>query len=149
MWTVYELYDLYGNILYVGETINIKDRFYKHTKCKRVSPGTGKFKGQLIFFYEVAYFNNRKDARSLEEELKIQYGFPITERTTIKKSNAVRKNMLKMLEARKHNEIWRQKSSANGTKQCTIIHICPRCKKTGKGPKFQNHIEKGIKSCKK
>jgi len=136
MWTVYEIYDLFGNILYVGETTSTKDRFYHHRKTR--------FPNQQILMHEVAYFNNRKDARSLEEELKIQYGFPITERTTVKKSNALRQS-LQLLKTTENYKKW---AAANGTKQCTIIRTCPRCKRTGKVPKFQNHIEKGIKSCK-
>jgi len=69
IYYVYELYDLYGSCVYVGETINPKRRLWQHTYK------TGKFYGVQVTMYIVTEFTNRKDALSLEGQLKLQYGF--------------------------------------------------------------------------
>jgi predicted GIY-YIG superfamily endonuclease len=80
---VYELYNSMGTVEYVGQTENAKNRLRQHTKVKPVRcSGNGKFYGrQDISMNIVAEFQNRKEARNLEGELKIQYGLDWTERT--------------------------------------------------------------------
>ena len=67
---VYELYNLLGTVEYVGETINPKDRFRKHTKSK-----AGKFYGRAdIQMNVVKDFDNKKEAYSYQCKLQKHYG---------------------------------------------------------------------------
>lgn len=83
IWKVYELYDIYGNVVYVGETKRtLQQRLRDHTKYKPgLKNGKGKFYGHELTIYAVGYFTNRKLALQLEGQLKLQYGFEWTEKT--------------------------------------------------------------------
>lgn len=79
---VYELINLYGTVEDVGESYRPEVRFAEHTKTKPRDKyhGVGKYYGrQDLIMNIVAEFDNRKDARKLETELKISYGLEPTE----------------------------------------------------------------------
>jgi predicted GIY-YIG superfamily endonuclease len=59
------------NVVYVGETYNVKRRFWQH-----MSNG---FPKSGYYPEAVAEFEDRKDAISLEAELKRKYNLPTTE----------------------------------------------------------------------
>ena len=83
---VYELINSLGTIEYVGCTYRPKNRFNEHTKNKP-SPGSGKFYGREdLIMYIVKDFDNVKDARLYEGELKLSYGMEWTENTKGRKS---------------------------------------------------------------
>ncbi len=73
---IYKIIDKENNVLYIGQTNNIKIRFYTHTKrkpCK--NNGSGTFYGRTDISIEVIeYVYNRKEAFKREEELQKQYG---------------------------------------------------------------------------
>ncbi len=74
-WYVYELVNLMGTIEYVGETYDIKQRLYNHTKTNK-SIWDGKFYGRNdIFMNIVAEFDNNKDAFEYQCKLQKEYGF--------------------------------------------------------------------------
>jgi hypothetical protein len=75
IWKVYEIRNSLGVVEHVGETsVSLENRFARHTRCKP-GPGRGKFYyREDVTIYEIARFNNRKDARDLEEQLQIQHG---------------------------------------------------------------------------
>lgn len=76
---VYELINLYGTIEDVGETYRPEFRMNQHTRIK--GHCHGKYYGrQDLIMNIVAEFDNRKDARKLETELKLSYGLQRTER---------------------------------------------------------------------
>ena len=79
---VYELINFYGTVEYVGETYRPNVRFNEHIKHKPLSSsGKGKFYSrQDIIMNLVQEFDNRKDARKFETELKIINGLPPTEK---------------------------------------------------------------------
>jgi predicted GIY-YIG superfamily endonuclease len=78
---VYELINNSYTVEYVGHTYRPKHRFYQHTKLKS-SSGHGKFYGrQDLIMNIVKTFDNKKDARLFEGELKLSYGMEWTEKT--------------------------------------------------------------------
>lgn len=69
---VYTLIDTLTNkVVYVGETIDIKRRWLEHTRYN--------FPRSTTDLEVIAEFDKRKDALSLEAELKHKYGIPHTE----------------------------------------------------------------------
>jgi predicted GIY-YIG superfamily endonuclease len=84
---VYELINLYGTIEYVGETSLPKIRLYDHTRRKPNGTSTrGLFYGrQDLIMNIVQEFDDRRDARKFETELKIINGLPPTERNNGRK----------------------------------------------------------------
>jgi len=67
-YKVYEIYDIYGNILYVGHTSRkLSRRLKEHTY-------SGKIKVEAYIF-EIGLFDNKKEARQLEDYLQNLYGF--------------------------------------------------------------------------
>jgi predicted GIY-YIG superfamily endonuclease len=80
MHYVYEIYDFYGSVVYVGETADPKTRKRVHTSTKAKS----RFPGH--HFHIVKAFDNRQEAREYEGILKIEYGIEWTERTTAGKN---------------------------------------------------------------
>lgn len=80
-YNVYELINQMGTVEYVGETTRPNRRFYQHTKDKP-SSGLGKFyRRQDLYMNIVKTFDNRKEARLFEGELKLAYGMEWTEKT--------------------------------------------------------------------
>ena len=80
---VYELVNNSGEVEYVGQTYRPKRRFWDHTKSKATISGTGKFYGrQDLMMYIVNEFDNVKDARLYEGQLKLSYGMEWIERET-------------------------------------------------------------------
>jgi hypothetical protein len=77
---VYEIYDLQGKVLDVGETARtVEDRLREKTQ-----PKNGKFPGRDdLCVRSVAEFMDRKKALKLEGELKLQYGLEWTENTRL------------------------------------------------------------------
>jgi len=76
-WKVYEIINSLGTVEYVGETFReVKDRFKNHIKKRPNNLNRdGKFYGrQDVSIHEVARFDNRRDAKLLEEQLQISYG---------------------------------------------------------------------------
>ena len=80
MWYVYEIYDSYGSVVYVGESKDPKSRMYTHTKRKPDAGGRGRFYGQDVTYTIVDSFEDRRMARELEGQLKLQYGMEWTEK---------------------------------------------------------------------
>lgn len=75
MNSVYEIYDNYGNVVYVGETgRSISKRRHEHTS---LTIKASKFKGHAVIV--VAEFNTKKEALDLQEQLQVSYGI-ITDR---------------------------------------------------------------------
>jgi hypothetical protein len=81
-YKVYEIRNTEGIVEYVGETSNsLKSRLYDHTVPKP-GYGNGKFyQRQDVSIHEVARFNNLKEARELEGQLKLKYGMEWTEKS--------------------------------------------------------------------
>ena len=72
MTHVYELYDMYGNVVHVGETSrNPIIRLKEHTKRQ-----DGKFFGQQITQIIVAEFPTKKEAFDYQCFLQEEYGLP-------------------------------------------------------------------------
>ena len=139
MWTVYELVNELGTIEYVGETSQpLNDRFRQHTIWYPHTSGIGKFYQRMdLSIHPVQSFQDRKDARKLEEELKIQYGMHLGERSSIGK-NWVGKF------PKSHYAKLGKKGGAITQSQ---MHTCPRCNKTMAGTAWLGHINKGTKKC--
>ena len=68
---VYELYDLNGSIVYVGDTITPERRLRQHTKHKG-----GKFYGQNVFMNIVAEFETRPESYNHQCKLQKEYNLP-------------------------------------------------------------------------
>jgi hypothetical protein len=77
-----------GTIEHVGETDNTKRRWKQHVKDKPYEYSkNGKFyRRQDIVMNIVKEFDNKKDARRLETQLKLEYGLPTTERDRDRKN---------------------------------------------------------------
>ncbi len=120
MYYVYELWDLYGNCVWVGETQNTERRFRQHTIWK-----SGKFYQRHVTMYIVDSFTERRSALDLEKELKAQYSIEHIESTRALHMSAKRGNTWK------NNVIVA--ASENGYKQSQTDHVCPHCNKPGKG----------------
>ncbi len=120
MYHVYKLYQN-GYVVYVGETIDPKDRLYRHTGKK-----SGKFYGQSVTMNIISSFDNREDALQLEGELKKQYGFEWTEKTRGQKGgrSQVESGHLQSI------------SSKGGKTTGSIERTCPHCNKPIKGPTY-------------
>lgn len=74
---IYEVFNYYGDLLYVGMTTKPKKRFYQHTKVKP-NPNNGSdglFYKEKVFFEIVKVFEDRKVALWYEGYLKYKYGF--------------------------------------------------------------------------
>ena len=83
---VYEIQNLQNEVLYVGKTKNPRQRFYQHVKNKP-SLGNGTFYGREdVKLVVVDKFYSSVEAFAKETELKLKYGFEVTERTTAAKN---------------------------------------------------------------
>ena len=82
---VYEIRDNDGIVLYVGKTKNPRQRLYQHVKIEPKSKGNGTFyKRSDVSLHVIDKFLNSTDAITFETELKIKYGFEVTERQNFK-----------------------------------------------------------------
>lgn len=68
---VYELHDINGSIVYVGDTKDPERRLKEHNKWKG-----GKFYGQTIFMNVVADFQTRPESFQYQCKLQKEYGLP-------------------------------------------------------------------------
>ena len=129
-WYVYEIYDSFGTVLYVGESIRPKKRLYEH-KQRPTGRGKGLFYGKEVFMHIVNQFDNRKDAKDLEVALQNEYGF-INDRKkrSIPMKGKTPKNIKTFI-------------NKGGHKSSSIIRTCNNCGKQIKGPVYFQHI----KSC--
>ena len=66
---VYEIYDNYGSVVWVGETIRPNVRLYEHTKKT-----SGKFYGQNVMMHIVAEFATKQEAFDYQCDLQEEYG---------------------------------------------------------------------------
>ena len=67
-YKVYEIYDMYGNVKYVGHTSrNINRRLQEHIWKGKVNLDS--------FIFAVDSFDTKKEARNLEDSLQESYGF--------------------------------------------------------------------------
>ena len=105
MYYVYEIYDLYGSVIYVGYTGQPKTRKRVHTSTKAKS----RFPGH--HFHIVTSFDTKAEARAEEGRLKLLYGLEWTEKTT------AAKNARKAVENGKHKVVASLGGSANSEKQ--------------------------------
>lgn len=73
---LYKLIDGEGNVIYVGQTNNIKNRMYRHLNAKPCKGnGSGTFYGRKDITPEIIeYVYTRKEAFKREEELQKEYG---------------------------------------------------------------------------
>lgn len=150
-WKIYELYDTYGSIVYVGCTHNPEYRFVQHTKNKP-TPGQGKFYGrQDLVLNIVAEYEDRKEALRAEGALKLEHGFEWTERTTLISNGKKAADSGQLSKAAKLNwqNNWDKMMRAMkrvGARHVESGHIqeigsasmarslqCPHCCKQGKG----------------
>lgn len=163
-WKVYELYDIYGSIVYVGCSHDPIHRFNQHTKNKP-TPGQGTFYGrQDLALHIVASYDNRKDALKAEGDLKLEHGFEWTERTTLISNGKKAADSGQLSKAAKLNwqvnwDKMQKAMKAVGARHKASGHIqeigsasmarqfeCPHCGKYGKGAIMGRwHFEK----CKK
>ncbi len=147
---VYELFDTYGNIMYVGETTNPKERLYGHIHRRR----------NMDFFHKqlsinvVAEYENRTDALRHEDSLKEEYGLPRTEwERHLKRSRAGgQKNkesghMAALGKMYGGKRIIPQWNKSGGAASMKILYNCGRCGKSGYGARMAGHINKGTKKC--
>ncbi len=143
MHYVYELINFYGTIEYVGVTKRPYIRWTQHVKAKPGIDGHGKFHGRSdLIMHLVEGFEIRKMALKLEENLKIQYNLPVTERMKGRK-DAIEWGKLygkKNVE----NGILEKAREAGKAKR----HTCPRCGETRNGAQWLgHHIRKGTATC--
>ena len=68
IYYLYELYDTYGNVVWVGETRNTKRRLWQH-KYK-----TGRFHGKDVTMVVIGTYENRSDAWEIQVQLQKEYG---------------------------------------------------------------------------
>lgn len=77
-WSVYEIFDCEGNVIYVGSSKNPKKRFYQHTKTppSETKSGHGYFYGRedLDFRIVESGFQSLSDAMVFEKELHYTHG---------------------------------------------------------------------------
>lgn len=66
---VYELIDLYGNVVYVGETKNPKLRLRQHTGRR-----SSRFYGHQLTLNVVGRYSNKGEAFKVQCELQKEYG---------------------------------------------------------------------------
>jgi predicted GIY-YIG superfamily endonuclease len=91
---VYEIINILGSVEYVGQTSNLKARWYNHTKNIKGS-GSGKFYNRSdVFINLVKKFDNKSDSLNYEEELQKEYGFT-TDRSKRRKSAIIGGNAAK------------------------------------------------------
>ena len=132
---VYEIVNTLGTVEYVGETVNIENRFKQHTKKK-----TGKFFGRNdLSINAVAEFLTKKEAYSYQIELQKSYGLK-TDKDHC--AEIARKNR----ETLDWSSIARLGSlaidkSIGGEFACKLERTC-ECGRTIKGPGYFNHIKK-------
>ena len=102
-WYVYEIVNLMGTVEYVGESIDLKKRWYNH-KCIN-----GKFHNRSdIFMNIVKEFNNKKDAFFYQCQLQSEYGLETDSNKMSRPQQKGRKHSFqtieKMKEKRKHQK---------------------------------------------
>ena len=121
-YKVYELINSIGTVEYVGETTLSHTRLRQHTRCVN-----GKFYGrQDLVMNIVAEFNNRAEARQLEGRLKLEHGLEWTERNG--NSGKTQRDSGKLLITSSLG------GKVSGAIEANTMHLCPYCKKEGKGP---------------
>ena len=103
MKKVYELYDIYGNVVYVGESINPEERFRLHVKVPK-HQRNGRFHGQQLTLHVVAEGLTPSEALKLEEELKEEYGFTLGECRPRKLTKQQRKEIKELYKTNKYKQ---------------------------------------------
>jgi predicted GIY-YIG superfamily endonuclease len=122
---VYELFDQSGTIVYVGQSIDPKSRFYMHTKVK-LGPGKGTFYNRTDLDWRIIQtYNNKKDALISEGVRKLELGFEWSERT---KTGSY--------EGRSKGGKTGEGGKIGGKAAMSIEYICTYCLKTIKGTNY-------------
>lgn len=147
-WKVYELINSMGTVEWVGETYRPEYRMCQHIKWKS---SNGKFYGrQDLIMNIVAEFNNRKEARNLEGQLKLEYGLEWTERTSLKhihsnkehqsRNGKINGSIVGAIYGKINGKI---NGKIGGPKSQAIERNCTYCSKTIKGSTyFRYHGDK-------
>ena len=143
---VYELYDTYGNVIYVGESIDPKRRLYQHTQRKPSEEwrSDGKFYKQDVTMHIVSDHPNKKEAHLAERDLKLQYGMDWTEsHAWIKAEQTHKENQSGLYSMTPEKKTAASKKGGrvagpiNGRKNAEFIGTCPHCNRTIKGLNYR------------
>ena len=128
MYYVYEIYDLYGSVVKVGQTSRPNVRKAEHLR-------RGKYKSHSYIVVES--FENKTDALDREEELQLEYEL-ISDRQKAGRGGQTTKKNGNQTGGGRQKRIQK----IGGHAAASIIRECPNCKRTCKGPSYFNHIKK-------
>jgi predicted GIY-YIG superfamily endonuclease len=152
MWNLYELYDIFGNCVYVGITSGkLERRLRDHVRYHK----DRKFYGQQLTIIGISRHPTKREAMNVERELKLSYGMHDTEWEYFRAGGRalkgrIPKNML--------SPSWKDFAakggkatkglpkttffSKGGKAQSLIIRICPTCDLSIRGNVYFLHIKK-------